>query len=781
MKPNFALTLSSEGIRLLQRAPSGWLLVGDVTFISDDLTADMADLRAKAARLDDAPLCKLVIPNEQIKYLTVASTAKTEDEAEDDASHALRGATPYELYELAFDWAMDDGQLFVAAVARETLDEAENFAVEHGFHPVSFVALPDQSDFAGEPFFGLSKWARDELPETGSLTRDLQPIHIIGKADIPDPMPEPEPEPIPEPEPELESVPEPEPSPEPTEEPQQAQTDQPADLGSENAVLPEDVVADPDPATSISPAEQAAPPSTPAPSLSFSSVRTSRETAPHVAPVEPEKSALSTTSSRLNWQSQATPQPKPVAPPPAKPTPTPLPITAPASPEPPIEPPAADGLEPQQSESQRLTVFGMRGADKTPPVIGGKPKHLGLVLTAILLMFLAAMAIWAAFIGEDGLAGLFGEQPSEVQVAALPEAPPVAPHEATAEELAEADDAEAAGNVTEGPNAPEATQAVLLPDTPQILPPEQAEQHYITTGIWQTAPDQPTSPDAIGTADAYQASIDPTIHGTDAIALPDAELQRDVPPGRAQNPAAAGTNFDMDRRGLVKATPEGALNPDGVLIYAGKPPLLPPAMPNRTETGPDAAERAKLATKRPKARPGDLQEKTERNQLGGRTRTELAGLRPRLRPDTISQQAVQQAVADAVEQAQQEDEAGTELAVLESLKPRLRPSGFSKIVAKTDDRKEPARTAAAAPQIPSSASVARQATVKNALNLRQVNLIGVYGKPSDRRALIRLSNGRYKKVQVGDRIDGGKVAAISETELRYVKNGRNVVLKMPRG
>ena len=74
-----------------------------------------------------------------------------------------------------------------------------------------------------------------------------------------------------------------------------------------------------------------------------------------------------------------------------------------------------------------------------------------------------------------------------------------------------------------------------------------------------------------------------------------------------------------------------------------------------------------------------------------------------------------------------------------------------------------------------------QATVKNALNLRQVNLIGVYGKPSDRRALVRLSTGRYKKVKIGDRIDGGKVAAISDTELRYVKNGRNVVLKMPRG
>ena len=69
--------------------------------------------------------------------------------------------------------------------------------------------------------------------------------------------------------------------------------------------------------------------------------------------------------------------------------------------------------------------------------------------------------------------------------------------------------------------------------------------------------------------------------------------------------------------------------------------------------------------------------------------------------------------------------------------------------------------------------------MKNAINLRKVNLIGVYGKPSSRRALIRLSNGRYQKVSVGDRLDGGRVAAIDTTELRYTKNGRNVVLKMP--
>jgi hypothetical protein len=71
--------------------------------------------------------------------------------------------------------------------------------------------------------------------------------------------------------------------------------------------------------------------------------------------------------------------------------------------------------------------------------------------------------------------------------------------------------------------------------------------------------------------------------------------------------------------------------------------------------------------------------------------------------------------------------------------------------------------------------------VKNAINLRAVNLIGVYGKPSSRRALVRLSNGRYQKVKVGDRIDGGRVSAIGDAELRYKKGSRNLTLKMPKG
>ena len=63
----------------------------------------------------------------------------------------------------------------------------------------------------------------------------------------------------------------------------------------------------------------------------------------------------------------------------------------------------------------------------------------------------------------------------------------------------------------------------------------------------------------------------------------------------------------------------------------------------------------------------------------------------------------------------------------------------------------------------------------------RITLIGLYGTSSNRYALVRQANGRFVKVSVGDRLDGGSVAAITENELRYQKGGQIVALKMPKG
>jgi type IV pilus biogenesis protein PilP len=86
---------------------------------------------------------------------------------------------------------------------------------------------------------------------------------------------------------------------------------------------------------------------------------------------------------------------------------------------------------------------------------------------------------------------------------------------------------------------------------------------------------------------------------------------------------------------------------------------------------------------------------------------------------------------------------------------------------------------AVAPSGPTGGTVAQTATLEGAINLREINLIGIYGGSGDRRALVRLGNGRYQRVTVGDNLDGGRVSAISANALSYTKRGRSITLQVP--
>ena len=155
MKPNFALSLSFDSISLLQRAETGWSVLGNVNFKKDDLTPKIGRLRKQALGLDpSAAQVKLVIPNEQIKYLTLARPKNALiDDIEALINAHLKNATPYQLSELRFDWATTQDSIFVAAVAIETLQEAEVFAQSCEFKPLGNVAIPPQGQFYRRSLF----------------------------------------------------------------------------------------------------------------------------------------------------------------------------------------------------------------------------------------------------------------------------------------------------------------------------------------------------------------------------------------------------------------------------------------------------------------------------------------------------------------------------------------------------------------------------------------------------------------------------------------------------
>lgn len=765
MKPGFALSLSFDGISLLHRAAGGWRMVGEVPLNAPDLGAALAELRAGAERLDPGNLaCKLIIPNEQIRYLSVDTGSVSEDARLEQVRKALDGATPYAVSELAFDMSQDGATTHVAAVALETLDEAESFAREHAFNPVSFVAVPDDQPYLGEPYFGTARQVPDLTVEPDGVA-----VVVIGPAEFP---PE---EPV--------SAPAPEPAP------------------SGFATRRARPAAAPEPDAAAVDAPSAAPDAGPASPAKAQAVPGPAVTQPSI-PVAPDPAA------------QVPPEPAERTEPPRV---QPRRVPGPAAPS---NSPLASDLDPED-ETGRMTVFGARPNGQ----VGGKPRFLALALTAGLLVFLLILAAWAA-IGSDFR--LFGRDPAplarDVEQGERPDLP--APRQAddagpdlpsqvpsgisgeAAPDLASAEPADPAGpdlsatdtavldalyspaDATDGgPEDEQDADETLLPQDLEPDPrPVEDSARYAATGIWHRAPEQPVTPGVIGLNDLYTASIDRTDLSQDPVALPPvAGLQTDAPVATVSTPVAPDTMIRLNAQGLVEPSPEGTLNPDGILIYQGRPPVVPPVAERADPVEPEAnATRERLAGLRPRLRPDNLVEQSERSQLGGRSRAELAGLRPRLRPDNL---------APEPDQPQETDGPATAQAVAASVKPRPRPANFAETVNRVKlaasstagiSTVAPQATASVAPKtvtpkIPTTASVARQATVKNTLNLRKVNLIGVYGSPSDRRALVRLPSGRYKKVKIGDSVDGGRVVAIGDSELRYQKGGRNVTLKMPKG
>ena len=94
MKPDFALSLSFEGISLLNRQMTGWSHVGYVDLAAENLSDHLEKLNAKAKRIADGTVySKIVIPNEQIRYIVVVYTEQ-QDASYLQVEAALTGATP---------------------------------------------------------------------------------------------------------------------------------------------------------------------------------------------------------------------------------------------------------------------------------------------------------------------------------------------------------------------------------------------------------------------------------------------------------------------------------------------------------------------------------------------------------------------------------------------------------------------------------------------------------------------------------------------------------------
>jgi hypothetical protein len=176
MKPRFALVLSLEQVALLHRQKRGWEELGGVPLDDPDFGGRLAALREAALALSpDGIETKLVLPESQVLYTAIASPGREDKVRRDAIRRALEGMTPYAVDDLAFDYEAEGEVLHVAVVARETLDEAEDFAAGHRLNPVSIVARPRGGSFTGEPFFGETAAAAAILRPGERVERDVLP------------------------------------------------------------------------------------------------------------------------------------------------------------------------------------------------------------------------------------------------------------------------------------------------------------------------------------------------------------------------------------------------------------------------------------------------------------------------------------------------------------------------------------------------------------------------------------------------------------------------------
>ncbi|MBD1202692.1 MAG: translation initiation factor 2 [Rhodobacteraceae bacterium] len=970
MKPNFALHFTDDSIALLHRTRRGWVEIGTTPFAVDDLPAALAALREKAEALEPAGITtKLVIPNSQIKYLDISAPGPDAAKRRAQIAAGLEGQTPYDVADLVWDHWGKGPTVQVAVLARETLDEAEGFAAANGFNPVSFVAIPDDPAYAGEPWFGPTSHSATILKAGEKVDRDQDPIRpatpLVPEAPAeaeaapqteasPEIQPEtaaeplavtPEPEPEPEPQPVAEAAPAPQPEPEPEAAPApqaaaQAEAPLPAmadslqdDLAA--VVLTETPLSEAtvDPAAiaaTLAPSEAPRVAQTKAPSVLNSTVPdpdeapmaidVSEETIDDRAaqrrpaasvlvdpsveddlPPMPSGAALSAYGRRGTDLADDLPPPvadrtpprampgpaAPMAAPPRKegkaerpagvrPPPkfsyespgekSPAPptkalrglgalVTAPSIPGgrkakvvAPIATAAATAAAAAATAAGTATTSAKRpaGLGTRPMPVRGKPRHLGLILTGLLLIMLALAAGLSTYYisWRDQAAEPAVDVAAADPAAATDETLPAPEDEMLADlvdpaeiEAEITDEAAADGVVMEtiDPNAATpAETAAAAPETAAPLP-EPAPQ----TTVAATDP-SPTVPGIEPQDEIFLAASDAAPRTVDPVSLPLPSAQGDPPPSAQQPPPPFGTVYQFDANGLIRATPEGIVTPEGVLLTAGAPPRLPPERPaSIAEAAAAAAIDAALAARnatpeaaapteeqfvipadpaladnRPLARPANLvpapaaaETVTDDDAaLSPELASRLAGVRPAARPGTLAAEAV---AAGLIAPATASNNGSlalvapegtvTPLGLAISRRPAARPEDMNRAVEEAvaaairlpdpepipeDDapyaveENEP-EVAAAAPRIPSSANVAKQATVRNAIDLRDINLIGVYGTSAERYALVRNPNGRYVKVEVGDRLDGGRVAAITASELRYEKRGRMVVLELP--
>ncbi|MEL7464894.1 MAG: hypothetical protein AAFN79_12550 [Pseudomonadota bacterium] len=313
----------------------------------------------------------------------------------------------------------------------------------------------------------------------------------------------------------------------------------------------------------------------------------------------------------------------------------------------------------------------------------------------------------------------------------------------------------------------------------------------------------PSAPTAIASGDRDNAP-----RPADLLALSDAVIAEtttialtrigEAPPTLGGTPAPTTALFEpATLPALVLATPfSGAVPPDGPIQMAslGDAPSASPIIGSSPETSqPDVAAPESEAAETPlDEEPSSAAEDEATPSIAAIDRAVPDDVEAR-RDLTVSSDPRQ---ATAVEEAEDAPGPGA-VASAPAPAPRpdsldMTPSGYAVAAAPAPAarpasiRPRPrAQTVAATSAVsrvergpPAGPGLANAATLRDALQLTEINLLGVFGQPGSRRALLRLGNGDVMRVSRGTVVDGWVVSRIEAASMRITRGGEARTLQL---
>lgn len=122
----------------------------------------------------------------------------------------------------------------------------------------------------------------------------------------------------------------------------------------------------------------------------------------------------------------------------------------------------------------------------------------------------------------------------------------------------------------------------------------------------------------------------------------------------------------------------------------------------------------------------------------------------------------------------------SDLAVAAAPAPAPRPKSIRPRAPTATDRGEIRAVSRPQRGPPAGPGVANAATLKDAIELERMNLIGVFGSGANRRALLRLANGDVMRVTKGTVVEGWTISRIDKASMRITKGGQSQTLSVVR-